>query len=94
MSATAREIEARLRTALAPLHLEIADDSAKHAGHAGAAQGGGHFECVIVSEAFRGRPMLERQRAVYAALGDLMTREVHALALRTLDPSEWPGQAC
>lgn len=85
----ADQVEARLREALAPAHLEILDDSRKHAGHAGAAGGGGHFSLVIVSESFRGRSTLERHRGVYTALGDLLKHEVHALALQTFDPDEW-----
>jgi BolA protein len=88
LSSTAREIEARLRARFSPSHLEIVDDSAEHVGHAGAASGG-HYSCVVVSDWFRGRPGLERHRAVYAALGDLMQRGVHALALSTFDPDEW-----
>ncbi len=86
---TTDRIEARLREALAPAHLEILDDGAKHAGHAGAAGGGGHFSVVIVAGAFRGHSAIERHRAVYQALGDLLEREVHALALQTFDPEEW-----
>jgi BolA family transcriptional regulator, general stress-responsive regulator len=88
---TAERIESRLRQALAPTHLDILDESGQHVGHAGTAAGGSHFSCVIVSEAFRGRSTLERHRAVYQALGDLLKREVHALALKTLDPTEWAG---
>jgi BolA protein len=87
--AVKEEIEARLRRELSPSHLEIVDDSEQHAGHAGAASGGGHFSCVIVAEAFRGHSAVERHRAVYAALRDLLRRDVHALALRTMDPDEW-----
>lgn len=89
---TAEKIAARLQEAFAPAHLEITDDSAKHVGHAGTAGGGGHFSCVIVSAAFCGRSRVERHRAVYAALGDLLKHDVHALALRALEPSEWPGR--
>ena len=89
MISTAEKIERRLRERFAPAHLEIADESAKHVGHAGAATGGGHYACLIVAEGFRGRAAVERHRAVYEALGDLMKREVHALALTTLDPEEW-----
>ncbi len=89
---TAERIASRLQQALAPVHLEVLDDSAQHAGHPGAAAGGGHFSCTIVSEAFRGRPLLERHRAVYRALGDLLNREVHALALETLDPAQWAAK--
>jgi BolA protein len=88
LNPTAVEIEARLRARFSPSHLEVVDDSAAHAGHVGAAAGG-HYSCVVVSDWFRGRPSLERHRAVYAALGDLMQRGIHALALSTLDPDEW-----
>ena len=75
--------------ALSPEHLEVVDDSARHAGHAGAASGGGHYRVLIVSESFRGRDLISRQRAVYAALGDAMQTTVHALELQTLTPEEW-----
>jgi BolA protein len=88
LNPTAAQIEARLQKRLAPSRLEITDDSAKHVGHAGAASGGGHFSCLIVAEAFRGRSTLERHRAVYEALADLMKRDIHALALRTFAPGE------
>ncbi len=82
-------IQARLTEALAPTRLEIIDDSARHVGHAGARPGGeSHFRLVIVAAAFEGRSRLERQRLVYAALGDLMAGEIHALALTTSSPSE------
>jgi BolA family transcriptional regulator, general stress-responsive regulator len=89
---TAERIENRLRQELAPVHLEILDESGKHVGHAGAAAGGSHFSCVIVSAAFHGRSTLDRHRAVYRALGDLLKHEVHALALQTLDPMEWAAR--
>jgi BolA protein len=82
---------ARLRAALeqqlAPLALEISDDSAAHAGHAGAREGG-HFRVRLVSAAFRGRPQIERHRLVYAAVGELMHGDVHALNIRALTPEE------
>jgi BolA protein len=84
-----RRLEAALRSGLDPVHLVIEDDSAHHIGHAGAAGGGGHFRVLIVSPAFRGRSQLDRQRAVYALLGDAMRSTIHALALRTLTPEEW-----
>src|SRR5438046_8407317 len=89
---TAERIENRLRQEFAPVHLEVLDESSKHVGHAGAAAGGGHFSCVMVSAAFHDRSTLERHRAVYRALGDLLKPEVHALALRTLDPTEWTAR--
>jgi BolA family transcriptional regulator, general stress-responsive regulator len=81
-------LETALRQAFAPLHLEIVDESALHAGHA-AAGGGGHFRVLIVSDRFRDLDLVSRQRAVYAALGPAMKSEVHALSLRILTPEEW-----
>ena len=86
---TAEKIESILRERFQPLHLELNDDSAKHAGHPGATSGGGHFDLLIVSERFEGRTLLERHRMVNEALGDLIGGEIHALALRTIPPSEW-----
>ncbi len=86
---TAREIELRLRERLRPEHFELHDDSARHAGHPGAAEGGGHFRVVVVSQGFEGQTRLERHRTVHAALDDLMGRQIHALTLRTLTPGEW-----
>lgn len=80
-----------LSAAFEPTHIAVEDESALHAGHAGAASGGGHYRVVLVSAAFRGQSLVDRQRSVYAALGDAMRREIHALALRTLTPEEWPG---
>ena len=85
----ARELERALRNAFEPLHLAVEDESARHAGHAGAASGGSHFRVVIVSAAFRGKRHIERQRAVYAALGAVVGTSIHALAMRTLTPEEW-----
>jgi BolA protein len=73
-------IEERLRAALAPDSLEIIDDSAAHAGHAGA-KDGGHFTVRIVSTAFAGKTLIQRHRLIYAALADLMHREIHALSI-------------
>lgn len=80
-------MRARL-AALAPLALEIVDESHKHAGHAGARDGRGHFAVRIVSAAFDGLPLLARHRRVYAALDSLMQTDIHALSLQTLTPSE------
>ena len=87
-----RFIESALRDALAPEHFEIRDDSAKHARHPGAASGGGHFEVTIVAEAFRGLSRIARQRRVFAALGDVVGSEIHALAMKTLTPEEWAAR--
>ena len=81
------QIRARLAD-LAPSELEIDDDSHAHAGHAGAKErGGGHFELKIVSAAFVGKPLVARHRLVYAALGDLMQREIHALKIDARTPT-------
>lgn len=84
-------IRARLERALAPARLEIIDQSLMHAGHPGAARGGGHFQVTVISDRFRGLPPLKRHRLVYAALADLMAREIHALSIRALAPDEPPG---
>jgi len=83
------QIEQRLRAGLAPLRLEIVDESAQHAGHAGAREsGGGHFAVTIVSAAFAGQSLLARHRLVYDALGEVLRREIHALSIRALSPDE------
>ncbi|HDS0949651.1 TPA: BolA family transcriptional regulator [Stenotrophomonas maltophilia] len=77
-----------LQQALAPSVLEIEDDSHRHAGHAGARDGRGHFSVHVVSERFAGMLPLARHRAVYAALGTLMDTDIHALSIRAHTPSE------
>jgi BolA protein len=77
-----------LQSALAAEHVEVQDESARHRGHAGALEGG-HFDAVIVAARFEGLGLVERHRMVYAALGDLGERRVHALALKTYTPDEW-----
>ena len=86
---TRETIETRLRERLAPLHLEVTDDSPMHVGHAGAASGGGHFSVLVVSASFEGKSRVARHRLVYDQLQDLMQGAIHALALRTVAPSEW-----
>jgi BolA protein len=71
-------LRAALEQELAPTRLDITDESAAHAGHAGAREGG-HFRVSLVSAAFRGRPQLERHRLVYAAVAPLLHGDVHAL---------------
>lgn len=82
------EIEQKLRAALQPTRLEIEDESHKHAGHAGALGGGGHFNVTIVSAAFTGKSLLQRHRLIYDALGETMHREIHALSIQALTPDE------
>jgi BolA protein len=74
--------------ALAPLRLEVADDSAKHAGHAGAKGGGGHYRMTIVSARFAGCGTMQRHRLIYEALGPMMRGEIHALSIKALTPEE------
>ena len=81
-------IRAALQTAFAPSVLEVRDDSHRHAGHAGAQDGRGHFAVSIVSEAFAGMTPLLRHRAVYAALGGLMETDVHALQIKARTSGE------
>ncbi len=82
------QIRDALQQALAPSVLEIEDDSHRHAGHAGARDGRGHFNVQVVSERFTGMAPLARHRAVYAALGTLMETDIHALSIRAHTPSE------
>lgn len=84
----AARLEARLRTALEPIELEVVDDSHMHAGHAGAADGHGHFTVNLVAERFAGLPVVRRHRLVYEAVGDMMTTDIHALSIRALAPGE------
>jgi len=85
-------IEARLRAALAPVvTLDVRDDSAQHAGHAGAAAGG-HYSVTIVSPAFAGKARVARHRMVYDALAEAMQRGIHALAITALTPDEAGAQ--
>ena len=74
--------------ALAPVALEVTDDSHKHAGHAGARGGQGHFSVHVVSAAFAGKLPLARHRLVYAALGAMMQTDIHALVIRARTPDE------
>jgi len=81
-------IRERLTSAFAPTMLDIEDDSAKHAGHAGARSGGGHFNVHIVSKEFSGKTLVQRHRLVYDALGDAMQQEIHALSIQAKAPDE------
>jgi BolA protein len=81
-------IRSRLSAALAPVALDVEDESHRHVGHAGARDGRGHFRVRIVSAAFEGQNAIARHRAVYAALGDLMQTDIHALAIEARTPEE------
>jgi BolA protein len=91
MSPVEADLVSRLAP-LAPVVMEIHDDSAEHAGHAGAAAGGGHFSLLIVSESFSGQSRLARHRAVLSRVGDLIPNPVHALAIQAYAPDEFPSQ--
>lgn len=77
-----------LEAALTPTRLDIVDDSHRHAGHAGSRTGQGHFSVAIVSAAFVGKSLPARHRQVYAALGDLLQTDIHALSIHAKTPDE------
>ncbi len=82
---------AKMRDSLAvlePVQLEIIDESHKHAGHAGARDGGGHYVLRIVSPQFAGKNTVARHRMIYCAIGEMMKREIHALTIQALAPNE------
>lgn len=83
--------EQRLRDLLisrfSPRELDVEDESHLHAGHAGAADGRGHFRIRIVAEAFRGVPPVARHRLVYAAVDEMLKQDIHALAIEALPPA-------
>lgn len=81
-------IRTRLQSALAPIDLQLEDDSASHAGHAGAASGGGHYNLRLVAAQFEGLKLVTRHRLVYDSVHDMMQTEIHALAITALAPSE------
>lgn len=85
---TAQLIKQLLSEALQPERLEIIDNSAAHAGHAGVRSGGGHYHVTIVSPLFEGKSLVQRHQLIYRALGDLMKQQIHALGINALTPSE------
>jgi len=87
MSGVGAGIEQTLREALAPLSIVVQDDSAQHAGHAGAREGG-HFTVRLTSTRFAGLGRLARHRLVYHALGSLPMRGIHALAIDARAPDD------
>jgi BolA protein len=89
MGSVAERLKAKLTDAFTPAHLQVDDDSSRHAGHAGASAGGeSHFNVVIEAAAFEGLSRVQRQRMVYAALADELAGPVHALSLQALAPGE------
>jgi BolA protein len=88
-SPVATEMRHRLNSALSPTRIELVDDSEAHRGHGGYNPAGeSHFSLTIESPAFAGKSRVERQRMVYAALGDLMRERVHALSIKAAAPGE------
>ena len=85
---TIDHIRERLRSRLPAKSVEIEDQSHLHVGHAGAAEGGGHYAVTVVSEAFEGLNTLSRHRLVYAAVEDLMKKEIHALSIQAYSTDE------
>ena len=81
-------IRGRLEQHFAPLEIEVQDDSAAHRGHAGVRDGRGHYSVRIVAPAFAGQALLARHRMIYAALGELMQQDIHALSIAALAPDE------
>ena len=82
------KLRSRLQEALAPEELEIIDETAKHAGHAGAASGGGHYLLHIVADAFEGKSPIQRHRLVFDAVGDMMHTDIHALSSQAKTPGD------
>jgi len=87
-AARVQAIEAALRARLDPSELRVEDESHQHRGHAGAADGRGHFRVTIVSAAFEGRSRIQRHRMLYEALGEQMQSDIHALAIHAFTPAE------
>ena len=81
-------IEAALSSALRPNALLVKDQSHLHAGHAGARDGRGHFDVIIISDAFEGQSRIHRHRMVYEAVGDLMQSDIHALSISAYTTAE------
>ena len=91
ISSDSVSVESLLRQRLAdlvPSRLELIDESAQHAGHAGAKNGGGHYRLLLVSAAFVGKSSVARHRMIYSALGELMHGKIHALSIESLAPNE------
>lgn len=87
MSAETVELLRQRLQSLNPLSVVIEDESHRHAGHAGAREGG-HYELLIIAEAFAGKNTVARHRLIYDAVGDLMRRGIHALSIRAFAPGE------
>ncbi len=84
----AEQIKQKITEAIQPESIELIDNSAAHAGHAGTQKGGGHYHITIVADVFDGKSLVQRHQLVYQALGDLMKQEIHALGINALTSSE------
>lgn len=89
-SPRAERIRAVLEQAFLGARITVVDDSARHAGHAGARDGAGHYAVRVESQEFTGRSRLERHRLVYKALAEMLPREIHALNIEAVSPDEDP----
>lgn len=87
-TARLERLYALINEALEPSHLEVLDESHLHAGHAGAETGKGHFAVKISAEAFAGKSLVACHRLVYAAIGDMMEDDVHALRIELITPTK------
>jgi len=85
---TVTELIKEKLASLVPDSLEILDESGNHVGHEGARGGGGHYQLIIVSRQFSGRPLQMRHRMIYDVLGPMMHKEIHALAIKAYAPDE------
>lgn len=85
---TKEAIAQQIKVSLSAESVEIEDQSHLHAGHAGAASGGGHYDVIVVAQIFEGLNTLARHRLIYEAVSDLMKKEIHALSIQAFDPSE------
>ncbi|MDJ0656580.1 MAG: BolA family protein [Xanthomonadales bacterium] len=86
--ARVEKIESLLTEALSPASLVVLDQSHLHKGHPGARDGRGHFDVIIVSDAFRGKSTISRHRMIYEALGKMMTTDIHALSISAEAPDQ------
>lgn len=87
-----QRIRERLTATFQPQECQLEDESSLHAGHAGAASGGGHYRLRLVSASFEGQNRINRHRLVYDCLDDMMHTDIHALAITALAPSEVSGK--
>ena len=85
-------IKDALKHKLAAQHVDVVDQSAHHANHPGARDGGGHYQVLVVAERFQGLSRVAAQRLVYEALSELMESDIHALQMRTLTPERWSAE--